>query len=65
MLIEVDPREIEPEMIGRLHAEGFNRLSMGVQDFNKAVQERVNRIQEEENIFVLDSAHVRARRPCH
>ena len=53
MSIEVDPREIEPEMIDHLRAEGFNRLSMGVQDFNKAVQERVNRVQDEETIFAL------------
>ncbi|UVC29355.1 oxygen-independent coproporphyrinogen III oxidase [Pantoea sp. SOD02] len=53
MSIEVDPREIELEMIDHLRAEGFNRLSMGVQDFNKAVQERVNRVQDEETIFAL------------
>jgi oxygen-independent coproporphyrinogen-3 oxidase len=53
MSIEVDPREIELEMIDHLRAEGFNRLSMGVQDFNKAVQERVNRVQDEETIFGL------------
>jgi len=53
MSIEVDPREIELEMIDHLRAEGFNRLSMGVQDFNKAVQEHVNRVQDEETIFAL------------
>jgi oxygen-independent coproporphyrinogen-3 oxidase len=53
MSIEVDPREIELEMTDHLRAEGFNRLSMGVQDFNKAVQERVNRVQDEETIFAL------------
>ena len=53
MSIEVDPREIELEMIDHLRAEGFNRLSMGVQDFNKAVQDRVNRVQDEETIFAL------------
>lgn len=53
MSIEVDPREIELEMIDHLGAEGFNRLSMGVQDFNKAVQERVNRVQDEATIFAL------------
>ncbi|MBY4841082.1 oxygen-independent coproporphyrinogen III oxidase [Pantoea sp. DY-15] len=53
MSIEVDPREIKLEMIDHLRAEGFNRLSMGVQDFNKAVQERVNRVQDEETIFAL------------
>lgn len=53
MSIEVDPREIALEMIDHLRAEGFNRLSMGVQDFNKNVQERVNRMQDEETIFAL------------
>ncbi len=36
-----------------LRAEGFNRLSMGVQDFNKEVQRLVNREQDEEFIFAL------------
>ncbi|QDY43508.1 oxygen-independent coproporphyrinogen III oxidase [Candidatus Pantoea soli] len=53
MSIEVDPREIAPEMIDHLRAEGFTRLSMGVQDFNKAVQARVNRVQDEATIFAL------------
>lgn len=53
MSIEIDPREIELDMIDHLRSLGFNRLSMGVQDFNKAVQERVNRVQDEEVIFGL------------
>ncbi|MBP2195739.1 oxygen-independent coproporphyrinogen III oxidase [Pantoea cypripedii] len=53
MSIEVDPREIELEMIDHLRSLGFNRLSMGVQDFNKAVQEKVNRVQDEAMIFAL------------
>ena len=51
--IEVDPREIELDVIDHLRAEGFNRLSMGVQDFNKEVQRLVNREQDEEFIFAL------------
>jgi len=47
MSIEVDPREIELDVIDHLRALGFNRLSMGVQDFNKAVQQRVNRVSVE------------------
>ncbi|MFT7053204.1 MAG: oxygen-independent coproporphyrinogen-3 oxidase, partial [Psychromonas sp.] len=35
--IEVDPREIELSTIDHLAKEGFNRLSLGVQDFNKEV----------------------------
>ncbi|AWK40222.1 oxygen-independent coproporphyrinogen III oxidase [Photorhabdus laumondii subsp. laumondii] len=51
--IEIDPREIELDMIDHLRSEGFNRLSMGVQDFNKEVQHLVNREQDEEFIFAL------------
>ena len=51
--IEVDPREIELDVLDHLRAEGFNRLSMGVQDFNKEVQRLVNREQDEDFIFAL------------
>lgn len=51
--IEVDPREIELSTIDHLAKEGFNRLSLGVQDFNKAVQKAVNREQDEEFIIKL------------
>ena len=51
--IEVDPREIELNVLDHLRAEGFNRLSMGVQDFNKEVQRLVNREQDEAFIFAL------------
>ncbi|MGB5444112.1 MAG: oxygen-independent coproporphyrinogen III oxidase [Psychromonas sp.] len=51
--IEVDPREIELTTIDHLAKEGFNRLSLGVQDFNKAVQKAVNREQDESFIIAL------------
>lgn len=51
--IEVDPREIELSTIDHLAKEGFNRLSLGVQDFNKAVQKAVNREQDEDFIKQL------------
>ncbi|MEF1255850.1 MULTISPECIES: oxygen-independent coproporphyrinogen III oxidase [unclassified Vibrio] len=51
--IEVDPREIELDMLDHLRSEGFNRLSIGVQDFNKEVQKLVNREQDEEFIFAM------------
>ena len=57
--IEVDPREIELDVLDHLRAEGFNRLSMGVQDFNKEVQRLVNREQDETFIFALLN-HARA-----
>jgi len=53
MSIEVDPREIELDVVDHLRTEGFNRLSMGVQDFNKQVQQSVNRVQDEAMIFAL------------
>ncbi|MBT1446160.1 oxygen-independent coproporphyrinogen III oxidase [Shewanella sp. JM162201] len=51
--IEVDPREIELTMLDTLKEAGFNRISIGVQDFNKQVQEAVNRPQDEQFIFDL------------
>ena len=51
--IEVDPREIELDVLDHLRHEGFTRLSMGVQDFNKEVQRLVNREQDEDFIFAL------------
>ncbi|MCL9777323.1 oxygen-independent coproporphyrinogen III oxidase [Vibrio methylphosphonaticus] len=51
--IEVDPREIELDMLDHLRQEGFNRLSIGVQDFNKEVQVLVNREQDEAFIFAM------------
>ena len=43
--IEIDPRDIELESIPRLAEMGFNRMSVGVQDFNEEVQRAVNRVQ--------------------
>ncbi len=51
--IEVDPREIELDMLDHLRSEGFNRLSIGVQDFSKEVQQTVNREQDEDFIFAM------------
>ncbi|WP_179949228.1 oxygen-independent coproporphyrinogen III oxidase [Vibrio algivorus] len=51
--IEVDPREIELDMLDHLRAEGFNRLSIGVQDFDKEVQQLVNREQDEDFIVAM------------
>jgi len=43
--IEIDPRELTPEHFDVLARCRFNRLSMGVQDFDPEVQELVNRVQ--------------------
>jgi oxygen-independent coproporphyrinogen III oxidase len=45
---EIDPRELTYEHLSALRKGGFNRISMGVQDFNPKVQKAVNRIQPEE-----------------
>ncbi|HEY5604010.1 MAG TPA: oxygen-independent coproporphyrinogen III oxidase [Gammaproteobacteria bacterium] len=45
--IEIDPREIDGETLGVLRQLGFNRVSLGVQDFDPRVQAAVNRIQPE------------------
>lgn len=46
--IEVDPREANADTVRFLRSLGFNRLSMGVQDFDEKVQVAVNRIQPKE-----------------
>ncbi len=43
--IEVDPRRTTRAQLETLHALGFRRVSLGVQDFNPDVQRLVNRIQ--------------------
>ncbi len=43
--IEVDPRTVDRESIALLSDLGFNRLSLGIQDFDSRVQMAVNRIQ--------------------
>ena len=45
--IEIDPRTVDEARIHQLRDLGFNRLSMGVQDFEEEVQRAVNRIQPE------------------
>ncbi|APW40562.1 oxygen-independent coproporphyrinogen III oxidase [Rhodoferax koreense] len=43
--IEVDPRTVDAARLRRLADIGFNRLSLGVQDFDPAVQRAVHRVQ--------------------
>jgi oxygen-independent coproporphyrinogen-3 oxidase len=55
--IEVDPREATKDTIALLREIGFNRLSLGVQDFDPKVQKAVNRVQsEEQTMTVLQAA---------
>ncbi len=46
--VEIDPRGLTKDRMEAFRESGFNRVSMGVQDFNPAVQKAVNRIQPEE-----------------
>jgi oxygen-independent coproporphyrinogen-3 oxidase len=45
---EIDPRGLTKQHLEALRNGGFNRISMGVQDFNEKVQKAVNRIQPED-----------------
>jgi len=55
--IEIDPRATDNNTIKQLRELGFNRISLGVQDFDPAVQQAVNRIQSETETFtILESA---------
>lgn len=55
--IEIDPREADSDTIAVLREIGFNRLSLGLQDFNPQVQKAVNRLQSEQETFAaLDAA---------
>jgi oxygen-independent coproporphyrinogen-3 oxidase len=57
MSIEVDPRRVEAGRMAFLAGLGFNRVSIGVQDFDARVQAAVHRIQsEEETRRVVDEA---------
>jgi len=52
--IEIDPRCVKPNDVAALAAMGFNRASLGVQDFDPEVQAAVNRIQSvEETLAVI------------
>ncbi|MEY4765627.1 MAG: oxygen-independent coproporphyrinogen oxidase [Pseudomonadota bacterium] len=51
--IEVDPRTVDADRIRRLASMGFNRLSLGVQDFDPEVQVAVHRVQSFEQVESL------------
>lgn len=55
--IEIDPRKVSDATVALLGGMGFNRISIGVQDFDPEVQKAVNRIQsEEETLQVIKAA---------
>ena len=59
--IEVDPRTVDPNRVAALSEMGFNCLSLGVQDFDAAVQKAIHRIQETDQVFALVEAARRSR----
>jgi oxygen-independent coproporphyrinogen-3 oxidase len=56
--VEIDPRTVQTETLSMLAELGFNRNSFGVQDFDPAVQQAVNRIQP---LSMVEKAVVESR----
>ena len=54
--IEIDPRVTTPEHVRSLRRLGFNRISMGVQDFSPQVQAAIGRHQTEAETRALYEA---------
>ncbi|MDU8501095.1 oxygen-independent coproporphyrinogen III oxidase [Pseudomonas syringae] len=55
--IEIDPREADWSTMGLLRELGFNRVSLGVQDLDPAVQRAINRMQSlEETRAIVEAA---------
>lgn len=48
--IEIDPRTVTQNKLKVLRKLGFNRVSLGVQDFDTKVQDDINRIQPYEQV---------------
>ncbi|MFZ3221101.1 MAG: oxygen-independent coproporphyrinogen III oxidase [Rhodoferax sp.] len=57
--VEIDPRTVHPDTLDNLASLGLNRNSFGVQDFDPAVQQAVNRIQP---LAMVEAAVVESRR---
>jgi oxygen-independent coproporphyrinogen-3 oxidase len=51
--IEIDPRVTSVDHLQALYDCGFNRLSMGIQDFNHTTQIAINRVQSKEEVQKL------------
>lgn len=51
--IEIDPRTMTADKLGLLKGLGFNRISLGIQDFDRKVQEAINRVQPFQQIEEL------------
>lgn len=51
--IELDPRLVQKGDLEKIHHIGFNRISMGIQDFDNDVQEAINRVQSVESVNTI------------
>jgi oxygen-independent coproporphyrinogen-3 oxidase len=61
--IELDPRFLQDGDIERLQGIGFNRVSLGVQDFAPEVQRAINRIQSvEQTLATIDACRASGMR---
>jgi oxygen-independent coproporphyrinogen-3 oxidase len=58
--IEIDPRTVNDDTMALLAGLGFNRTSFGVQDFDVAVQQSVNRVQPYEMVEMAVTASRKA-----
>ena len=58
--IEIDPRTVDEDRISLLGDIGFNRVSMGIQDFDPDVQKAVNRVQDEDKTLTTDRGFTQA-----
>ncbi len=61
--IEIDPRTSTSEQIDLLYQQGYQRFSLGIQDFDKEVQVAINREQSYEQIAGLVK-HIRTKSGC-
>ena len=57
--IEIDPRTVDHDKLHYFHGFGIDRISFGIQDFDPAVQEKINRIQPFEMVNDLLSPEIR------
>ncbi len=58
--IEVDPRTVDEGRLALIAGLGFNRVSLGVQDFDPEVQRAVNRVQPREAVLAVMTGARRA-----
>lgn len=54
--VEIDPRSVSERDVRGLVEIGFDRMSLGIQDFDPQVQQAINRIQPEASVRLLVDA---------